>query len=180
VKLKVQDNIKYKFDIIWKGNPISCVKSFGSRGCNLCKRERLAILRATHQHKKNSINYCSEIYGACRHKPQFPRYRSKQKIAGTDESEKDERVYHQNSTTSQSTTKTSESEEERTPLTYEDANASLNNFKGNRAFFPTSEDEVYGDSSFAPASDEFTLLGTDSGGEPVSDLGLAEDCCWST
>jgi hypothetical protein len=24
------------------------------------------------------------------------------------------------------------------------------------------------------------LLGTDSGGEPVSDLGLAEDCCWST
>ena len=56
VKLKVQGYVKYKFDILWKGNPIMCVKTFGSRNCGLCKQERLAILKATSSSKKTQIH----------------------------------------------------------------------------------------------------------------------------
>ena len=63
-------------DVIWKGNPISCVKSFGKVNCSLCMKERLAILRASRNEdeKKKMINANSELYGACRHKPKFHRF----------------------------------------------------------------------------------------------------------
>ena len=69
-------------------------------------------------------------------------------------------------------------EEERPLPAYEDAKSSLSNFKERRAFFHTSEEEVYGKLSFAPASDELTLLGTDSNEEPLHDLVQVEDCSW--
>jgi hypothetical protein len=184
VKLKVQGYIKYTFDILWKGNPLVCVKTFGTRNCSLCKQERLAILKASYNQPKKQINYCNEIYGACRHKPQFHRYRNKHKQAGTDESEKDERVTNHHgphSSTSQSTieTETSKLEEERQTPAYEDARASLSNFTERKAFFPTSEEEVYGNSSFAPAPDELTLLDPDADEEPVHDLVSVAECSWT-
>ena len=37
---------KVSIEILWKGNPITCVKSFGKINCSLCMKERLLILNA--------------------------------------------------------------------------------------------------------------------------------------
>jgi hypothetical protein len=44
-KVKVQDHIKYKFEIIWKGNATSSVETFGSQSCKLYTQEGLEINR---------------------------------------------------------------------------------------------------------------------------------------
>ena len=62
------------FSVIWKGNPISTVKTFGTPNCMLCSKERLEILRASRADPNKLINSCNEIYGACRHKARFHRY----------------------------------------------------------------------------------------------------------
>ena len=68
-----------KVSILWQGNPISCMKNFGKVNCKLCMMERLEILRAVRNDKLNNgeklINSSHEIYGACRHKSKFHRYR---------------------------------------------------------------------------------------------------------
>ena len=61
-------------EILWKGNAISCSKSFSKLNCNLCMKERLEILKAMKQQPKKLINSCNELYGACRHRPVFHRY----------------------------------------------------------------------------------------------------------
>ena len=66
---------KVTMSILWKGNPISCVKSFGKLKCSLCMKERLEILKALGDNsEKRLINSNNELYGACRHKPKFHRY----------------------------------------------------------------------------------------------------------
>ena len=40
----VAKEIWFKLDILWKGNPISCVKTFGTRKYKLCSKERIKIL----------------------------------------------------------------------------------------------------------------------------------------
>ena len=66
---------KVKMDILWKGNPILCSKSFGKLNCSLCMKERLLILKTLGDNaKKRLINSNNELYGACRHKPKFHRY----------------------------------------------------------------------------------------------------------
>ena len=60
--------------IVWKANPITAVKTFGTPQCVLCNRERLEILKMTRTHPDLLINSCNEIYGACRHKAKFHRY----------------------------------------------------------------------------------------------------------
>ena len=76
--------------IIWQGRPISTVKTFGSRNCALCARERLEILKQSRKDPNSIINSCNEIYGACRHNPKFHRY--EKQTPSTDESLEDERV----------------------------------------------------------------------------------------
>jgi hypothetical protein len=34
-----------KCEILWQGNPISCVKTFGKNTCSLCNRERMEIIK---------------------------------------------------------------------------------------------------------------------------------------
>jgi hypothetical protein len=63
-----------KFQILWQGNPISCMKTFGKLNCALCMRERVEILRAHQQEKDKLINSNKEIFGACRHKTKFHRF----------------------------------------------------------------------------------------------------------
>ena len=60
--------------IVWQGNPISAVKTFGTNHCMLCNKERLEILKLARFKPHLLINSCNEIYGACRHKPKFHRY----------------------------------------------------------------------------------------------------------
>ena len=69
--------------VIWQGNPISAVKTFGTTNCVLCAKERLEILKLSRYKPHLLINSCNEIYGACRHKPRFHRYTTAQ---STDES----------------------------------------------------------------------------------------------
>ena len=56
-------------EIIWQGNPISCVKTFKNLNCSLCTSERLEIYKAMKVDKKNQsnllINSLSELHGGC-------------------------------------------------------------------------------------------------------------------
>jgi hypothetical protein len=38
-KKNVKDFIKVKVNILWQGDPLSCVKTFGTRSCKLCTKE---------------------------------------------------------------------------------------------------------------------------------------------
>ena len=99
-------HVKVKVEILWKGNPLSCVKTFGTRGCKLCAKERIEILKLVRLEPKKAINKNNEIYGACRHKPRFHKFcrLTETAHASTDESKMDERVNQPNSITSTSTT----------------------------------------------------------------------------
>ena len=84
-----------KFQIIWQGNLISCMKMFGKLDCSLCMRERIEISKAQQLEEAYLINSCYEIFGACRHKTKFHRFlKEKQgvKSTSTDEGIKPERV----------------------------------------------------------------------------------------
>ena len=156
-KLKVQDYMNYDFEILWKGNPINAVKSFGKRSCKLCAQERLAILKATRKDPNIVINNNNEIYGACRHKPWFHRYPKRQNTAGTDESyKKDERVEAPNSTSS--------------------ADSSVSVFLfGNQI----TEDEIREkDPPAALAAGRETLQATNATGGPFTDLTNREFHAW--
>ena len=61
-------------DILWQGNPLSSVKSFGKSNCALCMKERLEIMKAMKNQPTRLINSSKELYGACRHRPVFHRY----------------------------------------------------------------------------------------------------------
>jgi hypothetical protein len=107
----ISKHINFKVEILWKGNPLSCVKTFGTRGCRLCEKERLEILRLVKQQPTKAINKNSEIYGACRHKPKFHKFcrLTSQPPASTDESDRDERVARPDSTTSATSATTTSS-----------------------------------------------------------------------
>ena len=76
-----------KMDIIWQGDPISCMKTFGTNSCKLCMKERLEILHRHRADPSSIINSNNEIYGACRHKTKFHRYimDSRDHCSSTDE-----------------------------------------------------------------------------------------------
>ena len=73
-----KDRSTNNVEVIWQGNPISCVKTFKNLNCSLCTRERLEIYNAMKEDKKNGsnllINSLNELYGGCRHNPKFHRY----------------------------------------------------------------------------------------------------------
>ena len=73
------------FEILWQGNCLCTVKTFGTDRCKLCMRERVEILKVRKNEPTKLINLCLEIYGACRHKPKFHRF-------STDEHDKCEMV----------------------------------------------------------------------------------------
>jgi hypothetical protein len=109
VRKEINNFIKVKCEIVWQGNPLNCVKTFGTNGCKLCAKERLEILKLTRFTPDLAINSCNEVYGACRHKPRFHRFDSQLTPASsTDESVKDERV-RPDSTKSQNSQATTDS-----------------------------------------------------------------------
>ena len=58
-------------DILWKGNPITCMKTYETNHCVLCMEERCAILKQWKKDKRSIINSRSEIYGRCMHNTRF-------------------------------------------------------------------------------------------------------------
>jgi predicted GIY-YIG superfamily endonuclease len=83
----VKNHIKYKVEILWQGNLLATVKTFGTSACKLCAKERLAILKLTRSTPHLAINRCNEIYGVCRHNPGFHRFDIKEEnnMVSTDE-----------------------------------------------------------------------------------------------
>ena len=67
---QLRENIE--FDILWQGNPLSCVKTFQTQKCRLCTMERLFILKLGKKH--NLINRRDELYGSCRQNPKLHRF----------------------------------------------------------------------------------------------------------
>ena len=57
--------------ILWQGDPIQCMKSFGTKTCSLCMRERLEILKRLKKDPKKLMNSNNELYGACLHNTRF-------------------------------------------------------------------------------------------------------------
>lgn len=56
-KNEITKNINFSMKILWKENPLSCVKTFGSRQCELCSKERLGILKMLRKNQeKQSTN----------------------------------------------------------------------------------------------------------------------------
>jgi hypothetical protein len=87
--------------ILWQGDPLSCVKTFGTRNCKLCAKERYAIIKLTHETPNLAINKCNEVHGACRHKPRFHRFdHSENANSSTDESGRMKGSQRPSSTTS--------------------------------------------------------------------------------
>jgi hypothetical protein len=85
-----------KVKIVWQGNAISCMKSFGKLNCSLCMQERIEILCTICQEEWKIINHCNEIYGACQHKTRFYRFLKEHtnvKNTSTDDGVKPEKVY---------------------------------------------------------------------------------------
>ncbi len=85
-----------KVKIVWQGNMVSCMKSFGKLNCSLCMQERIKILCTIHQEEWKIINHCNEIYGACQHKMRFHRFLKEHtnvRNTNTDDSNKPEKVY---------------------------------------------------------------------------------------
>jgi hypothetical protein len=79
-------------EIIWKGNPMTVVKSFGKNSCKLCSRERMEIIKHAFNPECRTINsHLEEIHCACRHLPQFHRLQLKT-FPSADERKKRERV----------------------------------------------------------------------------------------
>ena len=104
-KKNVKDFVKFKVDILWQGDPLSCVKTFGTRGCKLCAKERYAIIKLTRETPNLAVNKCNEVHGACRHRPRFHRFdHSENANSSTDESERTKESQRLSSTTSSGST----------------------------------------------------------------------------
>ena len=66
----------YTSKVLWQGNSISTVKTFGTSHCVLCNQERLHIFYRFKKDPGKLINFCNQIFGACKHKTRFHRYKS--------------------------------------------------------------------------------------------------------
>ena len=61
-------------EILYEGNPLKMVKTYGSNKCILCMEERLAIFKESCRNKKKIINKRDEIYTTCNHNVYFHHY----------------------------------------------------------------------------------------------------------
>ena len=64
-----------KVEILWHGNAIGCMKTFGTLRCRLCMEEKLAILRANWQQPQSLMNSIVEVNEGCKHRTRFHRLR---------------------------------------------------------------------------------------------------------
>jgi len=77
--------------IIWQGNPISAVKTFATKNCPLCAKERIANLKQSRSNPQFLINSNNEMCGPCRRRPRFHMH-VKQTTPSACEPINDERV----------------------------------------------------------------------------------------
>ena len=65
----VRNQIEYS--ILWQGNPLSTVQTFGTPHCKLCSKERLEICKRARHKRDTLINDRTNLFEACNHKPSF-------------------------------------------------------------------------------------------------------------
>ena len=65
---------KMDFQILYLGDPMSVVRSFGTDRCRICMHEKLFILDASFKSPELLINSRNEIHGTCLHRPRFHRF----------------------------------------------------------------------------------------------------------
>ena len=63
------------YSILWQGNPLSTVQTFGTPHCKLCSKERLEIYKRARFKRATLINERTNLFEACNHKPSFHRYK---------------------------------------------------------------------------------------------------------
>jgi len=64
---------KVSMKIAWKGNIISCMKTFGTNKCKLCMKGRTTVLRLKWEGPDKVMDSNSKLFGACRHNTKFHR-----------------------------------------------------------------------------------------------------------
>jgi hypothetical protein len=79
-------------NILWSGNPILVIKTFGKSTCVLCNRERMEIVKLNRTITDKLINSSLEIHGTCYHKPRFHRYHKQTTTYSADECKKRKKV----------------------------------------------------------------------------------------
>ena len=131
-----RDNINSR--VIWQGNPMSAVKSFGTNNCLLCNREKLAILKQSLKDKYCMINSCSEVYGACRHIPRFHRFPERHDPS-TDDCTEHEKSRHKHTTSSDMSSSNSDKRDSSDISSEEE-------YEPNSASLSSDEEELGGDS----------------------------------
>ncbi|CAB9517283.1 expressed unknown protein [Seminavis robusta] len=82
----------YNLKILWQGNPLSTVKTFGTNDCILCNQERLHIFKRMRNKPSTLLNRCEELFNTCRHKPRFHRFTHATPVSSTDEPSMGEKV----------------------------------------------------------------------------------------
>ena len=81
---QLRENIE--FDILWQGNPLSCIKTFKTPRCRICTMERLFIFKLSKSTKL--VNCRNKLYGACKQKPKFHRFNTDDPLGEKVEMEK--------------------------------------------------------------------------------------------
>ena len=63
----------FRYETLWIGNNVLLNKGYGTSRCGLCARERMELLKLSDCLRDTSklINYKSEIFFSCRHKPKI-------------------------------------------------------------------------------------------------------------
>ena len=121
-KKAINGYVDFRVELIWKGDPLTCVKTFGTRRCKLCAKERLEIIKMCKFKPNEIINKCNEVYGACRHKPKFHRF-DQHPTAGTDESKKGRKGHKAKKPKKPTSTKSTKSESPRYSYSSDDTNS---------------------------------------------------------
>ena len=63
-----------RHEILWEGNPLSVVKTFGTENCRLCAEEKFAIFESNCRNFQHCVNKRSEIYSKCAHNVYFHHF----------------------------------------------------------------------------------------------------------
>ena len=82
----VRSQIEYS--ILWQGNPLATVQTFGTPHCKLCSKERLETYKRARHKRDTLINERTNLFEACLHKPSFHRYKVDECTDETQESRK--------------------------------------------------------------------------------------------
>ena len=62
----VRHYVPMRYEVIWEGNPIGCIKTFATNNCTRCARERIEIIKMSKSNPTLLMNSRNEISSALR------------------------------------------------------------------------------------------------------------------